>query len=337
MQRTPARLRERLSGWVIEADPAAAVERRRAAAADGDVDYRRRDDGLVDLAAYGLTGPDAHACLARIRACAAPVGLGDDRPAGKRRLDALVDLLLGRNPLPPQADDENPPGDAADPVRCAAAGSGATCGCRPGSGAACGCRPGSPAPCGAQLTVLVSIGAALGTTDEVAELVGHGPLEPDLLAALLQAAPSLRAAWVDDQGVPVSVSRRVQRPGRDGPEGGASGAAADRRRTTRPATTPAPRRPPTSRRAPTTGRRADETSRCARPPPPRRHPPVPTASPPGSGGSSACAARGASGPAAAARRPRATSTTTWPGRSVRPAPASSARCAAATTGSSSRP
>jgi len=81
VQRTPARLRELLSGWVIEADPAAAVERRRAATQDGDVDYRRRDDGLVDLAAYGLTGPDAHACLARIRASAAPVGLGDDRPA----------------------------------------------------------------------------------------------------------------------------------------------------------------------------------------------------------------------------------------------------------------
>ncbi len=208
VQRTPARLRELLSGWVIEADPAAAVKRRRASAADGDVDYRRRDDGLVDLAAYGLTGPDAHACLARIRACAAPVGLGDDRPAGKRRLDALVDLLLGRNPLPLGPDDENPPGDAAQPVHC-----GST-----GSGAACGCRPGSPVPCGAQLTVLVPLGAALGTTDEVAELVGHGPLEPDLLGALLQAAPTVRAAWVDDQGVPVAVSSRVQRPGRDDPQ-----------------------------------------------------------------------------------------------------------------------
>ncbi len=38
-----------------------------------------------------------------------------------------------------------------------------------------------------------------------------------MLAELLQAAPTLRAAWVDDQGVPVSVSRRVQRPGRDDP------------------------------------------------------------------------------------------------------------------------
>lgn len=207
VQRTPARLRELLSGWVIEADPAAAVERRRAAAKDGDVDYRRRDDGLVDLSAYGVTGPDAHACLSRIRACAAPVGLGDDRPAGKRRLDALVDLILGRNPLPLGADDENPPEDAAEPSRCP---TGPT-------GASCGCRPGSPVPCGAQLTVLVPIGAALGITDELAELVGHGPLEPDLLQELLQAAPSLRAAWVDDAGVPVSVGSRVHRPGRDDP------------------------------------------------------------------------------------------------------------------------
>jgi hypothetical protein len=206
--RPAARLRELLSGWVIEADPAGAVARRKDAAAEGDVDYRRRDDGLVDLAAYGLTGPDAHACLAKIRACAAPVGLGDERLAGKRRVDALVDLILGRNPLPFTPDDDNPPDDAAEPGRCAAAGGGGSC----------GCRPGQPVPCGAQLTVLVPLGAALGTSDEPAELVGHGPLEPDLLAELLAAGPALRAAWLDDQGVPVSVSTKVQRPGRGDPE-----------------------------------------------------------------------------------------------------------------------
>ena len=47
--RTPARLRALLTGWVIEADTDAAARRRRDAQADGSVDYRRRDDGLVDL------------------------------------------------------------------------------------------------------------------------------------------------------------------------------------------------------------------------------------------------------------------------------------------------
>ncbi|MGI8537668.1 MAG: hypothetical protein ACR2K2_14575, partial [Mycobacteriales bacterium] len=97
--RPPARLRPLLARWVIEADADAAVRRRRQAQDAAGVDYRRREDGLVDLFATGLSGPDAQACLSRIRACAVPVGLGDDRPAGRRRLDALVDLVLGRERL----------------------------------------------------------------------------------------------------------------------------------------------------------------------------------------------------------------------------------------------
>ena len=69
-------------------------------------------------------------------------------------------------------------------------------------------------PCGAQLTVLVPLGAALGTTDEVAELVGHGTLEPDLLHELLLAAPQLRAVGVDRAGVPVTNERGVRTPRR---------------------------------------------------------------------------------------------------------------------------
>jgi hypothetical protein len=69
-------------------------------------------------------------------------------------------------------------------------------------------------PCGAQLIVHVPLGAALGTTGEVAELVGHGPVEPDVLQQLLLAAPVLRAVHVDAAGVPVSVSDQVHRPER---------------------------------------------------------------------------------------------------------------------------
>lgn len=112
----------------------------------------------------------------------------DDRSPDKRHLDAAKDLLLGRSPFP-FGDDGH---------------------CRPG----CDCRPMQPAPCGADITVLVPLGAALGTTDELAELVGHGPLEPDLLRNLLLASPLLRAVFVDEQGVPVADSPLTLRPPR---------------------------------------------------------------------------------------------------------------------------
>jgi hypothetical protein len=183
----PGRLEELLRGWVIAADPADAVARRRQAEAAGAVDYRRREDGLADIFALGLTGPVAQACLQRIRERAA--GPDDGRSPDKRRLDAFAELILGR-----------------DTLFGSAAGH-----CQPG----CECRPGSPVPCGAQVQVLVPLGAALGTTDELAELVGHGPLEPDLLAELLLSAPELRAVWVDEHGIPVATGDTVLRPERD--------------------------------------------------------------------------------------------------------------------------
>lgn len=62
--------------------------------------------------------------------------------------------------------------------------------------------------------MLVPIGAAPGTTDDPAELVGHGPLEPDLLAALLQAAPRLPKVWVDGHGTPAAAGDTVSTPRR---------------------------------------------------------------------------------------------------------------------------
>lgn len=52
----------------------------------------------------------------------------------------------------------------------------------------------------------VPLGAALGTTDEVADPVGHGPLEPDLLRELLLNAPQLLAVHVDADGVAVTLA-----------------------------------------------------------------------------------------------------------------------------------
>ena len=175
----PARLAQSLARWVVRADPAGAQDRRRQVEAQGDASYRRRDDGLGDLFATAIPTPVLQAVLCRIRAAAQPLGSQDDRSAGKRRLDALLDLLLGRQHLPV--------GDEA-----------------------CGCRPGEAAPCGADVLVHVPLGAALGTTDELAELVGHGPLHPDQLHAVLTSAPRVRVVRVDADGVPVSVDDRAE-------------------------------------------------------------------------------------------------------------------------------
>ncbi len=210
----PARLAELLRRWVIAADPADAVQRRQQARAGRRLDYRRRVDGLNDLFALGLDGPDTQAILSRVRDRAHPVGPDDDRTADQRRLDAFTDLLLGRDPLP-----LHDPHDPLDPLDLLDPPPATTCRGPAGGGrAACGCWPGAPVPCGAELLVHVSLPTALGLSHEPAELVGHGPLEPDLLAALLLARPRLRPVWVDEQGVPVAVGARAHAvPVRDDP------------------------------------------------------------------------------------------------------------------------
>ena len=188
VQRPPARLTEQIRTWIVEVDAAAAIERRRRAENEGNVLLQRRDDGLVDVLLSGLTAPDAEACLSRITDAAAPFGVDDERPAGKRRLDAAVDLLLGRT--------GRPEGECT------------------GSGSSCGCALGSPVPCGAAVTVLAPLATALGLSDVPAEVAGHGPIEPDLLQGLLRAKADLRVVFVDDDGLPVAGSDVVERPER---------------------------------------------------------------------------------------------------------------------------
>jgi hypothetical protein len=65
--------------------------------------------------------------------------------------------------------------------------------------------------------VLLPIGAGLGTTDELAELAGHGPLEPDLTEQLLLAGPVLRPVWIDADGVVVAAGDQTIRPQRGDP------------------------------------------------------------------------------------------------------------------------
>jgi len=192
---SPARMREWLARCVRTVDPPGAAARRRAAEADGDVSARRRDDGLTDLHVLGPSPSNAAACRARIDAASAPWGSDDDRTAGKRRLDAFVDLLLGRDRLP----HDEVTGDDRH--------------CRP----TCGCWLQSAAPCGVDVQVHVPLGAALGTIDELATLVGHGPLDGGQLHDVLRNGPRLRAVWVDEDGVPVAVDSRAVTPSRGDP------------------------------------------------------------------------------------------------------------------------
>jgi hypothetical protein len=187
------------------------------------------------------------------------------------------------------------------------------------------------------VTVVVPLGAALGTTDELAELVGSGPLHPDELARLLLHGPRLRAVTVDDAGVPVAVgSRTVDRlpviRSRCGPPC-SSWPEHRRGRPTRVT-------PSTTRTLVPRGQIDEDLT-----PTPSRGPPSPaltrrtsqaaTGLGATSRGSSAHAPPAASGPVAVSGPPRATSTTTVPTRPDRPAPATSVRCADGTTGSSS--
>jgi hypothetical protein len=193
--RAPARVRELLGRWILAADAEGAAARRRQAQQDAaDVEVWKREEGLVDIALRGLTGPKAQACLARIDEHAQPLGADDQRPLGQRRLDAATDLLTGRAALP------------FDFPGC------------PG-GVRCQCALGAQVPCGTQVMVHVALPAALEQCDEPAELVGHGPIDADLLRGLLAADPVLHRVWVDpDTGTPVAIDTRTWHPGRDNPE-----------------------------------------------------------------------------------------------------------------------
>jgi hypothetical protein len=196
--RAPARVRELLTRWLLAVDADGAAARRRQSQQDAaGVEVWKREEGLVDIALRGLTGPHPQACLARIDEHAQPLGVYDQRSIGQRRLDAATDLLTGR---------------AALTFDVHAAG---VC---PG-GARCRCPLGAQVPCGMQVMVQVALPTALEQSDEPAELVGHGPIDADLLRQLLAADPVLHRVWVDpDTGTPVALDERTWRPGRDHPD-----------------------------------------------------------------------------------------------------------------------
>lgn len=199
---TPGRARELVRTQVRRLDPVGVTARRKQACRDrAEVDVWRDPDGLVDLRLAAVSPPLAQAALLRIRALSAPIGPHDERTAGQRRRDAAIDLLLGRACLPLEPDADHPAGGSSGPDVGTGAG--------PGPGAVrpwCGCGAGHPVPCGAQVTVLVPLATALGAADDPAELLGHGPLDGDLLEDLLLAGPRLSVVFIDEHGTPVADS-----------------------------------------------------------------------------------------------------------------------------------
>jgi hypothetical protein len=315
----PARLNELLRRWIISADAEGAEERRRQAEDGRRVNYRRREDGLHDLFVLGFRGPDMQAILSRVAARSEPVGIWDDRTADQRRFDAVQDLLLGRESLPldHEHDHDHEHGRPIDR-----------------SAAPCGCLPGAPVPCGAEVLVHLRWEAGVGTSDEPAEPVGHGPIEPDLVGELLLAAPRLRVVWTDEHGVPVAVDDRVVVPPRGDPQAVRQALLGLARRPPPPRH---PRAPDDHARTPDPAATASDSLANAghveapRPKegpapyrPPRRVRRLMTARVPG-----------ASGRAAAPVRWCATPSTTWPDRPDPPARATSGRAVVGTTGSSS--
>ena len=65
---------------------------------------------------FGIPAAQLQAILLKVRALSQPFGAADLRPAGQRRLDVLVDLLLGRiRPGDEHPDDETDGRAETDP------------------------------------------------------------------------------------------------------------------------------------------------------------------------------------------------------------------------------
>lgn len=245
----PRRFDELVSAVLAELLPDRLAQvRREAEQRDADVTFDHRNDGLVDLHGYGISGPNAQAALGNLQRRAQPWGPDDPRGLGQRRRDALVDLLTGRDPLPRPGQDE--PTATAAPTAAAGAATGDQAGdpdagdgqpgCprhaagrvvdaagrghvdpRPaeqdpaGRSTVCGCPAGSPVPCGTAVQVLVPLSTALGLADLPALLsgpAGTALLDTGLLAAQLTNAPRLRLVYVDQHGVPVALGQRTAVP-----------------------------------------------------------------------------------------------------------------------------
>ncbi|MGH3391592.1 MAG: DUF222 domain-containing protein [Actinomadura sp.] len=131
---TARQLAARVRKAIIDADPEAFQERRKAAEKGRRVELYDNPDGTMDLAARDLPAEDADAAYNYVNALAAAIKSdGDERPIDAIRADVTLDLLRGRRPADvshapapatPQATPHAapPPGDVAAPGETGPAG-----------------------------------------------------------------------------------------------------------------------------------------------------------------------------------------------------------------------
>jgi hypothetical protein len=179
-ERSPSAVRAAVRRAVLRADPGAAERRRQAAVAERTVFVRALQDGMASLELQ-LRAETA----LRVYGAADEATRGEDgsgRNADQRRVDWLVEQILGDRAAAPRGGEDPEP--ATDGRRR---------------------RP-------VQVQVVVPVAVALGLSEEPCELVGHGPISAEHGRELLADA-ELRKVCVDERtGQVVAVDEEVVRP-----------------------------------------------------------------------------------------------------------------------------
>jgi len=174
-------------------DPQTAAERHATAAAQRDVEVWDLPDAMAQLVATG-PAPAVYSVAQAIGAFAQAAKTPDDqRTAGARRFDTLIDLLAAGSDATYDAGDGASSGgragsDAGGGAGGGAAGGGAGAGARGGArGGAAGAAPGGlPTGQGRPLKVglLIDLPTAVGLAEHPAELAGYGPIPAPVARAL---------------------------------------------------------------------------------------------------------------------------------------------------------
>jgi len=167
----PATLGPKIDRIILAREPDAVFQRRRAATVEREVVITSFADGMVEI--WGrLPGQDGVLLDSRLDQVARTVCPADPRSHAARRADALTCLVT----------------DTA-----------MTCGC--------GCQGSTPLPAHRRPQVIVSAATLLGVTQDPAELVGYGPIDPDLAGEL-----AADADWVRPSPTPAPAHSRSCSP-----------------------------------------------------------------------------------------------------------------------------
>jgi hypothetical protein len=175
---TAAQLRAAVRRAVIDADPAGAEDRHRAAHADRGVQLYPEPDGMATLSAT-MSAPEAVACFERLTRLARGLGASDPRSMDARRADLLADLVLGR-------------------IATADATDGA--GVRP-------VGPGEPL-----VNVVIDFDTLRGAAEHATDLAGYGPITSDAARAVAADAVWRRIVTDPLTGTVLDVGRTTYRP-----------------------------------------------------------------------------------------------------------------------------